>query len=247
MVQDNVFWPRALKQFLNAVTVSVGWEFGTLRAFGGAGKDLIHGDVLSPRARWLMMFPAVYAAENTAYQYLKTGQFPWDTDTPWKDAFMGGRTGGITPQGKPERARLPSVAKDIWNAYHVFGGPVASGDIRQIAGAGVTWTMQKGNPAVQFGRSALTGRDFYGNEIPKPDPKESLFKLYWNRVKDIILSDDNIMPISINNLLNRNKGSKIGSLEALLGISPEGQQYTNPAGVKAAQEKHDLMVLSHSP
>jgi hypothetical protein len=112
LVQDNLHWNRTLKQLLNLSLVSVGWEYGTVRAYGGAVNDIARGDIRSPRARWLAGFLAMTAIANTTVQKLMTTKWPWETDTPLQDTFVGGRTGGVTPEGKPERGQLPIYTKD---------------------------------------------------------------------------------------------------------------------------------------
>jgi hypothetical protein len=104
-----------------------------------------------------------------------------------------------------------------------------------------------------------------GNEIPRPDPKE-IAKKYgtdpfgnlWGNLIDRIVnpsygyltSEDNPFPIGQNALLSTlglqkfqpPKGSNLSRADALLGISGEGQQYTNPKGVAKAQAQHDANV-----
>jgi hypothetical protein len=249
MVQDNMFWPRVLKQVFNAAVVSVGWEWGTLRAFGGAVKELLHaGDThlpdqhFMPHVRWLAGATATYALQNSYYQYFMTQQFPWETGTALQDMFQGGRTGGKTPQGQPERGRMPSVAKDVWNAYELFGGPTATfaktGNPLPLGQAGVTWAMEKGNPFSQMVHEGVTGRDNFGNEIPTPGPNDKT--PLWKRAEDYFLRQ--IDPIVFESIKNRKAGTKIPVWQNFLGVAPLGRQYTDPEGVAKAKEFHEAMV-----
>ena len=141
---------------------------------------------------------------------------------------MGARTGGRTPQGQIERARLPSVAKDLWHAYFTFAPALASGDPSKVARAGLWWAYEKGNPAVKFGHEFITQRDDMGNELPSG----------WHRLMQAAW--DSIKPISVQN--QPKTGTNLNNIDRYLGIGALGQAYTNPKALAAAQAKHEAQV-----
>jgi hypothetical protein len=85
---DNLFWNRYFKQALNLFIVSVGWEFGTLRAFKSGFEDIgarafgADRGLTSTRARWIPAFLTMSALQNNVSQYLHTGTGTWDTNQP---------------------------------------------------------------------------------------------------------------------------------------------------------------------
>ena len=189
MVQDNLFWNRGLKQGLNLSTVSVGWEYGTLRAFGGAAKDILTGNVLSTRARWLMAFPIMMGLSSAVYQYLKTGTLPSQTETPVRD-LIAPRTGGQTPYGKPERALLPGYEKDPIQWYNqlsqapdILGVPQALGKIAET----------KLNPMMQTAKGVVLGTDWKGDPIRSQVPQNGEIPPGWKDYADFVL--DQMTPI----------------------------------------------------
>ena len=122
MNQDMLFWNRMAQQTLNAVTVSLGWEYGTLRAMAMGVREAVPiGTLGTANLRYLTAYPMVLAAASTMYQYLKTGTTPrgfWEAMTP--------RTGGYTPDSNPpksgyyQHANFASEFNVFTSLYHQF-------------------------------------------------------------------------------------------------------------------------------
>ena len=121
MVQDNIFWNKAMKQSAQLAMRSYSWNLGTVREIGGGALSLLtdpsrlklsHPDY-DPRAAYTVAMPVVMALTSMAYQYLKTGEGPHDSTD-----LMAGRTGGKTIRGNPERAMLPGYEKDVYGWFH---------------------------------------------------------------------------------------------------------------------------------
>jgi hypothetical protein len=172
MNQDRMYWNKEFKQMLNLVTVSVGWEYGTLRGFAGAGKDLATLNWDSTRARWFMAFHAINYMMNSIYQRLHTGTFPWSDNAPthWYSGMLGGWSGG-TIKGMPELKMLPSYAKDeMQMAIHMM-------QIRnpaEVPSAITNYMSQKFNNLTQLLIGVGTGqkRDAFGwRQVTDLDPK----------------------------------------------------------------------------
>ncbi len=127
--QSNLFWHALTKQFLNTALVSVGWEYGSLRAFGNAaGWDIGHNMgrgalAWNPVAfRWALAFGAGAAYQNAIYQYARTGKLPWQTNT-WLMDLIQPRDSGVYPDGMPRRGVLPGYQKDVFNMARVIMNP----------------------------------------------------------------------------------------------------------------------------
>ena len=94
MNMRNVFGPQKVKQLANALTVSMGWEYGSARMMGKAGEDAILGGSegrFSQHVRTVLGYTLGMGLFNMAYQYYKTGTTPFST----------GYSGFAMPQTRP--------------------------------------------------------------------------------------------------------------------------------------------------
>jgi hypothetical protein len=232
MVQDNLFWHPMLRKTFNLMATSIGWEFGSLRAYGGAAKDLMAGRPLSPRSRWALAFPMLAAISSAVYQYLKTGKPPGEDESgrlvpggAIKDLAFP-RTGGMTPEGMPERALLPGYEKDPIQWYkHLEGaydfakdGDMMNAVISGTQGVG-SWVAGRLNPAGQMTSGLLTGKDFFGRQIR--DSFYGPFRGYAGFVLQSYLP----IPLTQENL----RGTNIGTVERFAGVRPAPQIIQDPA------------------
>ncbi len=230
LVQDNLFWPRWVKQSLNLATISVGWEFGTIRAFGGAASDIAAGQLLSPRARWLYSFPLTMGVMGSAYQYLKTGNLPTQTDTPIQD-LIAPRTGGTVKYGAatyPERAQLPGYQKDPEQWYFALKN---APDYTQLPAAGLNIAFNKLSPMWRLGYAGVTGKDpFTGNVIHShPDVPG------WQDYANYVLKEA-ATPIGIGQLSERRAGTTMSAAERMSGLRPTGENLAAPEAAQAYQK-----------
>lgn len=234
MNQDNLFWPRMLKQSLNLVTVSVGWEYGTLRAFGGAAKDILSGNVLSTRARWLLAFPMIMGLSSGIYQYAKTGITPWQSETPVRD-LIAPRTGGQTPEGAPERAILPGYEKDPLQWYRALS---EAPDVFALPQAASQIATQKLNPMMSTLKGVLLGTDWKGDPIRSqvPDYQTGEVPPGWQDYADFVL--DQLTPIVADQ--PRLRGTAIPGAERFMGIRPAPEFIQNPDRVNEGMRRYNL-------
>lgn len=106
--QDTLFWPREVKQVLNAFGVSVSWAYGTLRNLGTGLRDTATGRVLSVNSRFLTGYMMATAMNSMLYARLRTGMNPQG----WKQ-YVTPPTGGKTSDLKePELALNPGEEKE---------------------------------------------------------------------------------------------------------------------------------------
>ncbi len=230
LIQDNLFWPRWVKQSLNLATISVGWEFGTMRAFGGAVKDIASGDLLSPRARWLYSFPLTMGIMGSAYQYAKTGTLPTQSDTPIHD-LIAPRTGGTVTYGKgtyPERAQMPGYQKDPEQWYFALRN---APDYTMIPPAAMGIAFNKLSPMWRLGYAGMTGKDPFTGDVIHSHPELPGWKDYANFVLK-----EAATPIGIGQLSERREGTNISSGERMAGLRATGQNLADPGGAQGFQQ-----------
>jgi hypothetical protein len=218
LTHDNLFWRSSTRQALAMTFKFVGFNFGTIRAMAGdipravaaarlpggkkplrmAAKKTVAGDVyelarggdLSPRLSHIIAWLFMYMTGNFVAQTVMTGKPPWETDTPWLDAFMA-RTGKVGLDGKPDRVLFPSYFR---SAYE-FGHPVVTAVKGHPAtAAGEMVQAMRGRTSTLFNlvNETLQNKDFYGRELAhEGDP-------LWKRLQDYserVLADQGL-PIS---------------------------------------------------
>jgi len=229
LVQDNMFWHKAMKQTAQLILLSPGWDIGTVREIGGgladipkSGKGLVTGKGITDRTAYVAALAAVTALENGIMTRLKTGDDPKDRD------FLAYRTGGTdVTSGEPERAMTPGYQKDVY----AFGNDFPNNILPEM--------INKLNPALSATVQLTNNKDYRGLPIYRPKgvaPVEGEPTLM-----DYLL--EQFMPISVGQLAKgRKRGSNIGPLESLLSIRPAPQYLTAPDEVNAAKHKRDTQA-----
>lgn len=258
MNQDNLFWPKAVKQALNLLTVSVGWEFGSLRAAGIAGNNTDTRFTMD-RLRWLVSLPIVNGIMGSIYQYLKTGTTPWETTTPLLDTQFP-RTGGHTLQyGQyvPERVAIPGYPDKDFSQWYKLG--LNAPDWIKMAQDTAKGIMQKGNPAVQTLSDFLFGEDEIGHKVSHlpmqalhyPFNQPDIYNLkrnmptgtQWMIPKEFpqYMSDlwGHMMPIFLQAASRTERGSHITGVDRMLGVREAPGFVDNPAGYAQSQQRQN--------
>lgn len=238
MNQDNLFWNQHLKQSVNLAVVSLGWEWGSLRAFAGAAKDLAKGDFNSTRVRWALAYPMIGGMFAAAYQYMKTGTTPADTDTPLADLAFA-RTGGTLSGGIPARLIQPGYEKDVEQWYRAIRyAPDFVGQIQNLAKI----PMHKLNPFWQAVKGTLEGEQpgtgkhirnlpnapwigVPGTDWALPSGTANYLK-FWA---------EQFVPIPFQQ--PRIRGSNLSDLERFLGFRLAPKAVMNPEGYAAGLER----------
>lgn len=261
MNQDNLFWPKAVKQALNLLTVSVGWEFGSLRAAGIAGNNTDTRFTMD-RLRWLVSLPIVNGIMGSIYQYLKTGTTPWETTTPLLDTQFP-RTGGHTLQyGQyvPERVAIPGYPDKDFSQWYKLG--LNAPDWIKMAQDTAKGIMQKGNPAVQTLSDFLFGEDEIGHKVSHlpmqalhyPFNQPDIYNLkrnmptgtQWMIPKEFpqYMSDlwGHMMPIFLQAASRTERGSHITGVDRMLGVREAPGFVDNPQGYAQSQQRQNTYL-----
>ena len=226
MIQDNIFWHKALRESAQVAMLSYSWNVGGWRAIGGGMRDIAQfaagQKAWTPKADYVVSTALTWVALNSLYQYAKTGQTPFQTDTPVLD-MLAGRTGGIDSRsGQPERILVPGIMKDVF-AY-------ATHPMQEVG--------NKMNPGLKSVIELVRNKDFRDDPILSPKQPDQTFteKLpEWlgnlvNYVAKVA------MPITLKNIGKGSENlSNISPGEKLLGFRPAQRQMIDPEGVEAAQ------------
>lgn len=210
MMRDNLFWHQLTRQTLQTTLLSYSWVAGGARMLKGipdAGLAIIGKKELSANARYLFGAAATYAVINGVRTYIGTGKAPDD----WKD-FIYPRTGGVTPQSKPERELLPGHIGQFTNYLHNGLGELGN----------------ELSPGLKLTYHLLSNSDFRG--LPITNANNSWFsKDLWGDYLKYAVGEET--PIGLKNFLQgEKKGSRISEIEQALGARPASQFITDPEG-----------------
>jgi hypothetical protein len=225
LIQDNVFWNKAMKQTAQIAMRSYSWNFGTARTIGGGALSALRNPKRlsishpehDPRVAYVVALAVTVPLMNMVYQYLKSGKHPESVD----DA-MAGRTGGTAPgfggRGEvEERAMLPGYQKDVFGWYN---------DPKQEA-------LNKQSRMLEIIEETISGKDWQGHPFVDPDAEiEQQLAQYLQHVAE------SLVPISVQTLgQGRKTGSALGVSSELMGIRPAPGWMQDPEGTKAGLQK----------
>ena len=213
VVYDNLFWHRIMRDAGIATTLSLGWNLGDIRETGGAITDLIdiaqrlagkqaEDPVFVDRIAFVALYPIVTGIIGALTHYLMTGKPPKKVE----DVYYP-QTGGVNPDGSPERILIPSYMKDVFsikNAIEKYG-----------LGKGIfTVLSHKTAPIISLATDLLRNRDFYGVEIV--NPQSPVAQKAIDIGKYILEFSE---PISVSSARRMAKEDKLKAVLPFLGLS----------------------------
>jgi hypothetical protein len=244
MAQNNIFWDNHLKQTLNVLATSTGWNLGTYRLLAQGTADIIKGSYeaargrsqpLTDRAAYTLVIGTIGVTTiGAVYTALKAGvnaslglpvpPMPQD----YKD-FVFPRTGGKDSKGSEERAVIPGYLPGV---IDLANDP--------------TGTMyNKLNAMTRTTLELLMNKDWEKDPVYRTD---SISHFTVDVAKRIAQN----YPIAIKSALNpTSTQTNITAFERLMGTRATGQWLTNPELHKriddyykakdwAKKKRHDL-------
>lgn len=223
LVYDNLMVNRTMKDLGMASVQSLGWNIGSVREIGGGIGDLAKNlndlrqgrpTEVSYRTAYIMALPMVVGLYGAVYQYLATGIWPNQTDTPMKDLFHP-RTAGLDKNGLPARVNLPSYMKDIGSFME---DPVKT-------------AVNKLNPVNSELVDMFQNKDYFGTEIRNPDDP-------WvqQAMDELAYIGKGFEPYSFENLSKSTRTDIASKIEPFIGITPARYDIDMTKAEKAALE-----------
>lgn len=227
MAYDQLFWNRWMRDIGVGSTLSLGWNLGFLREYGGAGIDLATiaagkkgGTAAEIAARGDLnraLFVTFYSTQALAYgglmTYLLTGEQP---EEPMDYAFP--RTGEKNPDGTDQRLNTMFYPREfVAVAKHMEAAGVVEGLSETV--------INKASPSLAMIKAWATGLDSMDREIFNPDGN-----VYQRVQQSLLFSLGELEPISINSIraqAGEKSGLTIGL--ALAGFSPAAKYITSTA------------------
>jgi len=219
VVYDNSFANNAVKDVLKSTIGRFGWQYGTLRALGGAAaetaaaparivravanRSTVGNAPISDRAGYVMGMTLLTGIAGGITTALMTSEKPKGA----KDYFFP-RTGGTLDNGQPERIAFPTYASEAYN---------------WLTAPGKTAT-HKISPALHlFNDLVVRNADFQNVQIRNPE--DSIMQ----QAKDVAgYLGKQVLPISVQNI-QKSKEQGQGT----------GRQVAGVFGIKSAPASVD--------
>jgi hypothetical protein len=198
MAYKNLFWNKMLKDVAVMNTLSLGWQMGFIREYGGGILDIGQGkgSVAERASKGMLdrpMFILAYSAQALIYggllTWAMTGQAPQD----FVD-YIYPKTGNKTADGKDERASTMFYPKEFYAiAKHMENEGVAKGIQDTI--------LSKATGLIGLATSALRGVNEFGDQIRDPDAP-----VYRQLEQTLEFVLKEMLPISVTSV-NKEPGS----------------------------------------
>jgi hypothetical protein len=227
MFYKNLYWNRTFKDAMIGSWLSLGWNLGFVREFGGAISEQgtrhmfsQHPGLQASRdARTKLPFAVAYMTSAAgilgAMSYMLSG----DPAEGWDYVFP--RIGGKNPDGSPRRITSPFYLREVPMAIqHISerGGNVATGI------GDMLWNKMMFEPFTEM----WNNRNYYGYNIW--DENAPLYKQVYQGVKNWV-KDQTPMSITGANRASDTGGTTKDQLMAYAGFAP-APSYVEKSGIQ---------------
>lgn len=181
LVYENLFVNRTLRDIGAFSSLSMGWNLGTFREFGGAafdagrivigkssgkqidlvdflsGKDLKQLNATPDRILYTLFYTANFATIGALLGYAMTGKAPDEI----LDYFYP-KTGRKNPDGSEERFQLPTMIKEFFNSEEALRK-------HGLIKGSIEYFNHKLNPLISSIVDLVQNQNFWGAEIRDPN------------------------------------------------------------------------------
>ena len=165
MNYSTLFWNRYMRDVGVGSSLSMGWNLGFVREFGGAAIDYAKSakqlaTMKRPEITNKMIFTAAYTAQAMLFGGLMTWALTGKPPTQFLDYFYP-KTGHKNEDGSDERLSTPYYTREYFMAVsHLQKDGLVGGMASMLAG--------KGNPLFSPLINLYQNKDFFGYEIHDP-------------------------------------------------------------------------------
>lgn len=236
MAYDTLFWTRWFKDLGVLNTLSLGWNLGFIREYGGGSLDLGQlatrtGQVRSIRQGQLdkPLFVSVYTltamGASGLMTYAMTGEPPKDLMD-----YINPRTGLKNPDGSDERITTMFYTRE----FAAVGKHVAN----EGAIAGLTHLVSnKSSGLIGLMKEWATGVNAYGQELRDPDAPA-----YKQLEQQVAYSMLRLEPISSQALRKQTDPSALRSAMSVAGFQTEPAYMRDSKAIAHIKQAYDLYV-----
>ena len=219
MAYNTLFWKRWAKDIAVADTLSLGWNLGFVREYGGglldAGQAMRGGQLTSAAKSGLLdrpLFVALYTTQALAYGGLMTWAMTGESPKGLMD-YVYPRTGQKDAQGNDSRLQTMFYTREFGAIYK---HSQAEGPARGIAET--VWN--KGSGLMSLASEAIKGVNEWGEQIR--DPNGPAYKQIEQTLGHALKE---LEPISLS-AIHGPKGMNQETGLAVAGFTPAGKYVT---------------------
>lgn len=235
MSYDTLFWKRYIKDLAVANTLSLGWQMGFIREYGGGALDIgqfVKGSDKLARVRRgnldRPLFVAAYTTTALAYGGLMTYALSGESPQSLMDYIFP--VVGKNPDGTPQRVNTMYYTREFGSVYkHMENEGVVSGLTDLVA--------SKGSGVVGLVGEWARGVNQYGQEIADPDAP-----FFKNLEQKLAYTLTDLEPISTKAIREQVEDEPVkGTLLNLAGFTPAAKFLTDTkteAHIKIAYGKY---------
>ena len=226
MVYKTMFWNKWVKDISVINLLSLGWQQGFVREYGGAVGDVASSPFKQGTFKQKLsagqfdkpLFVAYYTAQSLMYGGLLTWGLTGQPPQKWKDYFFP-LDGSTNPDGTPGRRTTMFYAKEFAAIIeHMEQEGVVSGLAKTVA--------NKASGLIGMLKDAYTGLDEFGKEYRNPDgsPMEK-----FTQTMNHLLG--NMTPISVEGIQEGRDEWEIPGVESHGVLEGSGVCNTRSGGV----------------
>ncbi len=192
MIYSTLFWNKMVKESAEASFLSMGWQLGFMRTFGGAALDaativkkIADGTFAKSDISYRLLYATTYTLYATMVGGMMNTALSGKPPSSYKDFFFP-KTGGTNPDGSPERLTTPFFTREPASYLNQWQKNGLIKGTAQLA-------IDKANPVLAAIGDLAQNKDYYGYEII--NPSDPLIKQTQEFLK---FSLDSLSPISVS-------------------------------------------------
>ncbi|MGH9439521.1 MAG: hypothetical protein ACRD22_16965, partial [Terriglobia bacterium] len=229
MAYSTLFWNRMAKDIAVGNMLSLGWNLGFLREYGGGALDITkalstEGGLKTKVAQGLLhraLFTGFYTGQTMLYGGLLTYAFTGQTPRSLLD-YVYPRI-GTNPDGSPKRISTMFYAREFYSIGKHIQNQGTIGGLKHLA-------LSKSSGLIGLASEAFTGVNSLGQEISNPDAP-----LHTQLAQRLAGVFKELEPISMEAL---RYGPESAGLSAL-GFNPAPKYITDTPGVSYIKSTFD--------
>jgi hypothetical protein len=237
MAYGTLFWNKWVKDLAVANTLSLGWQMGFIREYGGGAIDVGQalakpGELVGKAKSGLLdrpLFVAFYSAQAMLYGGLMTYAFTGKPPQELID-YVYPQTGDTGPDGKPSRSTTMFYPREFFAiAKHI--------ELEGVAGGLADTASSKASGLVGLAAEWAKGVNDFGQEIRDPNAPA-----YKQLEQTLAYSLSDLEPISLQ-AIQKDQSGHAGKSAALAisGFGPAPKYITETkteGGIKQAYDKY---------
>ena len=232
MNYETLLWKKWAKDLAVLDTLSLGWQLGFLREYGGGGMDLgqfaVRGDRMQAIKEGKLdraLFASVYTVTALGYGGLLTWAMTGKPPQSLTDYVLP-RTGGTNADGTPARVNTMFYTREFQSIYKHVEAKGAMAGLGELA-------MSKASGVIGLFTELARGVNSFGQEIR--DPAAPAYQKIEQSLA-YVMSD--LEPIAFKSM----QGDPASVARSIMGFTPAPAYMTDSATVGRIKDLYERFV-----